>query len=82
MRNAASGACCGRWPVAESRKKPRRKTPAQKLNAIVLRALREYGRHCLACGQHGWMPFQARASQEYGYAQRAIRRVLREVARG
>lgn len=69
--------------MAKSRKKPRkRKTPAERLDAIVLRALREYGRHCQTCGQMGWLVFQARTSQEYGHAQRGIRRVLREVARG
>lgn len=68
--------------MAESRKPRKRKTPAQKLDAIVLRALAEYGRHCQTCGLMGWMVLQARTSQEYGHAQRAIRRVLREVARG
>ena len=63
--------------------KPRkRKTPAQKLDAIVLRALREYGRHCRECGRNGWMPFQPDTALEYKHAQRGIHRVLREVARG
>ncbi len=69
--------------MAKSRKKPRkRKTPAERLDGIVLRALREYGRHCRECGRNGWMPFQPETALEYGHAQRGILRVLREVARG
>lgn len=72
--------------MAKSRKKPReRKTPAERLDAIVLRALAEYGKHCRECGWHGWLPVQPQNWLEYEHAQRAIRRVLRvlrEVGRG
>lgn len=60
-------------------KKPRkRKTTAEKLDSIVLRALAGYGEHCLLCGQKGWLPMSAHPTRWTCDAARSIRRVLRE----
>lgn len=61
-------------------KKPRKRTPAQRLDAVVLRAMRLYGEHLDTCQRHGWGGMQAQAHISYRAAQKAIRRVLREVA--